>query len=239
MPEVEGDLSMDEREVGSFLSRGGPAGPAYLDTPRVLALARERVQTRSAGRPRMAAGKGWIALAGVVAALVIAIPVAMNVSSPGRHVRVISMSWAYAYGSISEIAADADLVVIGTVERIAGTESGDRSAPPTTLFAVQVERTIKGDAGETTIQVIQEGGQLTGGEWAELEDYPLMNVGDHVLLFLNRSDAEGRTRWTITGEPQGRLLVANGEVRPWPGSLALPIASSLPIEDVVTEVGAR
>lgn len=118
-------------------------------------------------------------------------------------------------------------------------KSGDASTPPSTLFAVQVERTIKGDGGQPTIQVVQEEGPLAGGEWAELEDYPLMSVGDHVLLFLNRSEAGGTTRWTITGEPQGRLLVANGEVRPWPESLALPIPASLPIDDGVRDIVAH
>jgi hypothetical protein len=232
MDEATGDLSVEELDIGSFIGVGR-TGPEHMNTTRVLALARDRVLAPDVRSARFTRRAAWVIVAGAAAALLLAIPVAMSLPPSGRNVLVVSTSWAYAYSSLAEIAEAADLVVIGTVERTDGTLEGGSTGLPSTLFAVSVERAIKGQANSPVIQVVQAGGHLSGSEWAEASDYPLMREGDHVMLFLNRS---GAGSWTITGEPQGRLMVANGEVSPWPGSLALPIPAALPIDIAVKEI---
>ena len=149
------------------------------------------------------------------------------------------MSWAWSYGSIGEIGAASDLVVVGTVGGVIRVDHITDQGLPQTVFSVRVERTLKGDAGRGDLSVLQDGGQESANTWAEAEDFPLMAAGDHVLLFLRPVIRDGATMWAITGGPQGRLLVADGRVTTTPTSFVLPIPTPLTVDQVAAALAAN
>lgn len=235
MHEVTDDRSTEERLIATALAAGPASGSNLLDGSRVLARARERIAARGPEKPRrwMLPIGGRVVSLAIVVALAAAVPIASTfLSSPGHHVRIVSMSWPYAYGSIREIGAASDVVVVGTVAGVIREDHAARLDLPQTVFSVTVERTLKGDPGQGDLPVLQDGGREAVDTWAEAEDFPLMAVGDHVLLFLRRVIQGEGIVWLITGGPQGRLLVSEGQVTTTATSLVLPIPTSLTVDQV-------
>jgi hypothetical protein len=207
----------------------------------VLTLARERIShgtTPEPSRRAMRVSRTRVGI-GIALALVAAIPIAITLlSTAPRQVRVVSMSWAWSYGSIGEIGAASDLVVVGTVSGVIRVDHITGEGLPQTVFSVHVERTLKGEPGAADLSVLQDGGQEAANTWAEAADFPLMATGDHVLLFLRPVSRNGTTVWAITGGPQGRLLVADGRVTTTPTSFVLPIPIGLTVDQVATALAA-
>jgi hypothetical protein len=243
MRDIIDDRSPDERLIATALAAGPAPVSGDLDGSQVLALAHERIASRSTPKPNRWATpvSRRVAGVGVALALLIAmVPIAGTLlSTPAHHVRIVSMSWAYAYGSIAEIGAASDLVVVGTVTGVLRVDHPAGVDLPQTVFSLSVERTLKGDPGQGVLPVLQDGGQETADTWAEAEDFPLMATGDHVLLFLRPMSRDGATEWAITGGPQGRLLVAGDRVTTTPTSLVLPIPTPFTVDQVAAALAAN
>ena len=241
MRDIIDDRSPDERLIATALAAGPAPVSGDLDGSRVLALVRERIASRSAPSPRRWAipVSRQVAGIGIVLALAVMVPIAATlVSTLTHHVRLVSMSWAYAYGSIGEIGAASDLVVVGTVTGVIRVDHSAGVDLPQTVFSVRVERTLKGDPGQGDLPVLQDGGQEAAGTWVEVEDFPLMAAGDHVLLFLRPVSRSGATVWVISGGPQGRLRVAGDRVTTTPTSFVLPIPTPLTVDQVAASLAA-
>lgn len=241
MRDLADDRSPVERLIAAATTAGPASGSGHLDGSRVLALARERIASGPVEKSRrwtMPNGRHMVGI-GIALALVAAVPLASALlSSHLRQVRVVSMSWAWSYGSIGEIGAASDLVVVGTVGGMIRVDHITDQVLPQTVFSVRVERTLKGDAGQGDLSVLQDGGLESANTWAEAADFPLMAAGDHVLLFLRPVIRDGATVWAITGGPQGRLLVADGRVTTTPTSFVLPITTPLTVDQVATALAA-
>jgi hypothetical protein len=241
MRDLVDDRSHVERLIAAAVTAGPASGSGHLDGSRVLALARERIssgQVEKSRRWTIPNGRQLVGI-GIALALLAAVPLASTLlSGQPRQVRIVSMSWAWSYGSIGEIGAASDLVVVGTVGGAIRVDHTTDQGLPQTVFSVRVERTLKGDAGQGDLSVLQDGGQETVNTWAEAPDFPLMAAGDHVLLFLRPVIRDGATVWAITGGPQGRLLVADGRVATTPTSFVLPITAPLTVDQVAVDLAA-
>lgn len=241
MHDLIDNRSPDERLIAAALTIGPAAGSGHLDGPRVLALARERIRRGPVSPPRR-----WTILTGrrlagiaVAFALIAAVPIAGTLlSPPARQVRIVPASWAYAYGSIGEIGAASDFVVVGTVTQVLREGHVPGLDLPQTVFSVLVDRTLKGSPTPGDVPVLQDGGQEGANTWAEAEDFPLMAAGDHVLLFLRPVSRNGTTVWAIVGGPQGRLLVADGRVTTTPTAFVLPVPARLTVDQVAAALAA-
>lgn len=126
-------------------------------------------------------------------------------------------SWAYSYGSLDELRAASDLVVLATVTGLRGVEVEERntddgqplSALAFSRWDLSVDRVIKGTITDgETILVNQTGAQSPTGV-QEIQDDPLFAQGDQYLLFLK---AVPGGMYAVLGGPAGRLVVRNGAV---------------------------
>jgi hypothetical protein len=107
--------------------------------------------------------------------------------------------------SVDRMAREAILIVEGEVS---GLEPQYEKVPwgrlITTLVRVRVQSTLKGTA-ESSIGVRVIGGTI-GSERVEVDDAPMFDPGDHVVLFL----ANGRPgEYTVLGLYQGSFHVGN------------------------------
>jgi len=119
--------------------------------------------------------------------------------------------WADHYGSIGELAGEADLVVVGVVEGPEGTREDVQTAGAvsssliSTYFRIKPLEVIKGDLGVEGILVHQTGGSGSSGARTEVFDDPLFEPGATYLLFLHHYQAPDK--YFVLGGPQGRFVV--------------------------------
>lgn len=125
----------------------------------------------------------------------------------------LHMSWANASDTVEGMAANSDAVAQITIKSVAGTgvdkDLGDGA--PYTLFTAKVERWMKG-TGDTQITIKQ-----TGSASVQVEDDPLLEVGEVAVVFLHEF-ADGR--YFIVGGPTGRFhLDVHDNLVPLPGGI--------------------
>ena len=125
---------------------------------------------------------------------------------------VAGVSWATGYKGIEQLSAEADLIAVGTVERVIGVTGdviGEVRWGPIMLyftdFAFSVERALKGpqDVGEVLIHQTGAAGKM------EVPDDPLLEPGDKYVVFLHEYETG---KYLILGGPQGRFQIIENEV---------------------------
>jgi hypothetical protein len=142
-------------------------------------------------------------------------PVATNAPPVAPSKVTYRASWAAYYTSVADLKANADIAVLGTVSSIGAAEQTTPNDPVYSLVTIDVERTPWARASGTaampaTVSFIETGGVL-GGVTYELDDDPLFQVGDHVLVFFTEY-SPGKYR--VTGGPTGRFTVSGTVVKP-------------------------
>jgi len=233
VPDAPATLLLDEQLIANALATA-PVGKAdAFDTSRVLALALAGTNDNPFDHRRGRLGQRPIA---ALATTAIVATVAAAAILGGGHwpTRTIPASWAYAYGSLAEIGAAANLVVVGSVTRMVRQDTIADLGYPQTVFELGVSRTLKGPAA-SEIEFVQDGGPVDG-TWVELEDFPLVSSGDQVLLFLRPIQRDGETLWVIVGGPYGLFHVVNGKVEPLAGAAAIPMPRPLTVDQVAAVV---
>jgi hypothetical protein len=137
---------------------------------------------------------------------------ATSAAAPPQKV-MMAASWAEYYTSIAELKAHGDLAVVGTVSTIAPTVQPDRG-PAYSMVTLSVERTLWTRASTTatpaTVTFKETGGTYDGVTY-EIEDDPLYNVGDRVVMFFTEY-SPGQYR--VTGGPTGRFTVSGSRIVP-------------------------
>lgn len=246
MPDLADDRSPDERAIGSALVTSVPVriSPPF-DEAGVMRLVRIRVAAHLPGavsapvtRTGRHVARLGVATVAVIVAVLLPIVLVGSMLWPAAAdrpvVQTIAMSWAYSFVSVAQIGAASNLVIVGTVERATG-EEYIASGYPSTTFAVHVDRTLKGEPS-ADVTVIQDGGRQGVNTSVELEEFPLMASGDHVLLFLRPIVLHGTTVWAIVGGPEGRLIVDGQSVTTTQTAFVLKIPADLTVDQVATMV---
>ena len=87
------------------------------------------------------------------------------------------------YGSVEELSAASEVVVLGTVTRLAGKEvdygtSGEDKGIPLTFHEVDVHEALKGETGGTIVVVTED------TENSDVRNLTPLRVGETVILFL-------------------------------------------------------
>ena len=149
--------------------------------------------------------------------------------------------------ALSSFAADCEIIVIGRVvqkdyvPRIIDTERGEQA---TTDVTIDVSEVIKGtpNAGKNKVKVMYLGGKIFDpvekawfGEWQS--DQPEFEVGEHILLFLNKRTTERYTLWphgkhTVHRRYHGKKVIVDEEILtmyPNEEHELKPVALSLPL----------
>lgn len=161
--------------------------------------------------------KGFVLVALVgVAAVIGACGAGPHPEAPVHH--QVSTSWANALPSVSEMAQEADAVVIGRVVGIAGSGTDPTSVKPIpyTEFTFAVTQWLK-NSGPSSITLKQTGGTDASGDVWTVDGDPLLQVGEQDVLFLQQFAAG---EYFIVGGPTGRYNVSNGQVSPMPEGIA-------------------
>lgn len=151
---------------------------------------------------------------------------------------IVHASWAMSYGTLGDLAQDADAVVVGTVSDLSydGRDPQDPTLP-LRLYDIHVDRVIAGEA-PGDIVVSQTGGTLDGKKYI-VEGDPLIAAGDRVVLYLQRVDSgPSKGHYFILGGPQGRLAIGADDVVTRVGDSSVAIADGLTVADLV-ESGGR
>jgi hypothetical protein len=142
----------------------------------------------------------------------------------------MAASWAHSYRDLKSLKRDADIAVAGTITSVAGTSS-DTVGVVATDFVFSINQSIfnpHGQALGATITIHQTGG-IVGNTRYEMEDDPLFQTGEQVVLFLHEYSVG---HYNVIGGPTGRFEVRNGVVQPVTGG-GVQLASSTSLDAFV------
>lgn len=158
-----------------------------------------------------------------------------------------SASWANSYNSINDLAQSSDIIAV--VEVLERTNSYYYNPGlPITEFNVKVCMPINGVEENDTFTVMQTG-ICSETKTVEIEDDPLLEIGEKYLIFGYKNDMNSVT---ILGGPQGRFVYDNGKVTSLYLSNQMPqlkanqtkvagmtdeiLLNNVAIEDVITKI---
>ena len=124
----------------------------------------------------------------------------------GVELQQAHVSWAVGHGSIADLVARANAVVVGEVIGAVPYKADDGTSIIMTDYTIAIERAAKGDFAEADEVIVAQTGGVLVGDGYEIQDNPLMRTGDRVLLFLIESPLRPDTYY-VAGGPQGRYPV--------------------------------
>lgn len=124
--------------------------------------------------------------------------------------------------SLNELVEASDLIVEGKVESILESRYSNPDIPVDldTDLKISVKRVLKGAKDIKSVVVSQPGGKLNGLETIVRED-PLMQEGEHYILFLTEDDrvnlpGHKDPRYIITALWHGRFKIEDSKIKPNP-----------------------
>ena len=130
--------------------------------------------------------------------------------SPGKETKMelkADADWVDHYESIDELTEKSDLVVLGQVTTSVPELRVD------VIFTKQnvaINKYLKGDKIQNdAIQILQTGGELSGKKTPEIDDAPLFQKNDNLLLFLKKT-TEGH--YLVMGGYQGVGKFVNDKI---------------------------
>jgi hypothetical protein len=118
----------------------------------------------------------------------------------------LSASWEYNYKDVKEISNASDLIALVKVDGVKDT-SVDQNVPYSE-FKVDVVNPVYNTNKGDNLTILMTGGEIKG-RVTELQDDPLLQSGDEILIFCKRN-TDGTYR--ILSGPQGRLVYNDGKL---------------------------
>lgn len=141
----------------------------------------------------------------------------------GNTSGTICVDYVKSYENLGELAADADLIGVGTMDRTIEVvpDEATRGQTYLTRSAFRVERVLKGKAeGEITIS------QMGAVGWAEEYGNPIFKPGEEYFLFLR----DGGSGIYYLLHPLGRYKIMDGNI--YSMNYVLPTGQSRPPQDL-------
>lgn len=126
--------------------------------------------------------------------------------SSEKTVTYLSASWEYNYKDIEEISEASDFIALVKVDCIE--DSFTDTGIPYTEFKVDIVTPIYNAEEGESVTILMTGGE-TKDEIIEIEDDPLLQPGDEILIFCQQNTND---TYRIISGPQGRLVYNNGEL---------------------------
>lgn len=118
-----------------------------------------------------------------------------------------SASWSKSYSSLVELNNDSEIIGVVTITGIKNTEYINNKIP-LTRFEAKVDYALKGCLTNDEIVITQTG--INSGDYVfQIEDDPLMKVGNSYLIFGYENEAN---TVTILSGPQGRFVYEDDKV---------------------------
>ena len=128
-------------------------------------------------------------------------------ASPKLETVYMDSSWAKAYGTVSDLTSESDVVAVVRVTGV-NRQYTVMSGVPMTDFDAEIITPIYGAEQDDNIVIAQTGG-IQGSQKYEIRDDPLMEIGSEYLIFGRKNDLG---TITILGGPQGRFCYENGKI---------------------------
>lgn len=134
--------------------------------------------------------------------------------SQGQHYsRQVSIdaSWSMSYKDLKSLKAASTAVIEGSIGAVASATVDTATGIPYTDFALSIHNVVYDPHGHVqgaTALVHQTGG-IVNNTLYQMDDDPLFQVGEHVVLFLHEY-APGK--YFVVGGPTGRFEVRSGIV---------------------------
>jgi hypothetical protein len=124
----------------------------------------------------------------------------------------LSVSWAVEYRDLGDLKKASDLVVIGSISGIAASTI-NRGIPFTDFGVAKISVIYDSKSrGAVTSLILHQTGGTVNGQLLQVDDDPLFQVGDDVILFLHEFSPG---HFYVVGGPTGRFVVNNdGTVHP-------------------------
>ena len=133
-----------------------------------------------------------------------------SINTTGNVTGIIYVDYARGYENLGELAGEADLIVIGTINRtetVPDEATMDKEDPRARMWntrsVLRVEKSIKGDFTDE-ITIIQTGAK----GWAEEPGNPVFEPGERCFLFLRK--AEDNIYYLV--HPDGRFGIEDDNV---------------------------
>jgi hypothetical protein len=145
----------------------------------------------------------------------------------------LSVSWAVEYRDLGDLKRASDLVVIGSISGIAASTT-NRGVPFTDFDVAKINVIYDSKArGAVTSLILHQTGGTVNGQLLQVDDDPLFQVGDDVILFLHEFSTG---HFYVVGGPTGRFVVNNnGTVHPISGQ-GVPVATSTTKAQFVVQI---
>jgi hypothetical protein len=142
--------------------------------------------------------------------------------------------------SLDELAAEADSIVIGTVESVTGSWNKDFTGIYTTVI-ISVENELKSDKKQSKVTIIVPGGEANGITQL-VSDTPAFEPGEQAVLFLSELPHNIMPRrqtqpkfYELAGSFQGKLDIENGRANGIPVNILEEELSAF-IDDPMAEM---
>lgn len=132
-------------------------------------------------------------------------------------------SWAEWFRSVGDMKNGSDFGVVGTISNIGDTTTPN-GGPPSHQVTINVERTIyqkNGGDVPASITFTQTGGEELDGVAHIVEDDPLFQFGERVVLFFEEYQSGS---YRIAGGPTGRYAV-DGD-----GNVSAVVGDGVPVD---------
>jgi hypothetical protein len=146
--------------------------------------------------------------------------------------RSIEVSWAEGASSTGELSEKAEAVVVGSVESTETAEVTDFGA--LTDATIRVDTWAKSTGEEPETIVIRQTGGVADGVFFQVDDDPLLQVGERGVFFVRY--VADRGVYVVLGGPTGRFTVSGDNAVPLPGS-AMNGSGALKVDQLVKGAG--
>ena len=118
----------------------------------------------------------------------------------------LSVSWAVEYRDLGSLKKASDLVVNGAITGVAASTT-NRGIPFTDFNVTEISVIYDPRSrGVVTSLVLHQTGGTVNGQMLQVDDDPLFQVGDNVILFLHEFSPG---HFYVVGGPTGRFVVDN------------------------------
>lgn len=150
----------------------------------------------------------------VLALVGIAILIILCLSGCGNQSVTAQVSWAEHYTSLKELKQHSDFVVSGNITQIGDAVQPADGSMVYSDVTLTVDKVVwNAHANKTVPSTIHfhENGGIAGSKTYIVEDDPLYQTDQHVILFFTEY-SPGKYR--VTSGPTGRFLIDNQQVTP-------------------------
>jgi hypothetical protein len=155
-------------------------------------------------------------------------------ASPQLPIVHIDASWAENYDSIASLKGGSHIVVVGIVNKQIKAYK-DSHGLPFSDFSVDIQQVVANPAKLTVGSdvIVHQTGGVVDNQLYQIDDDPLLNPGEHVVLFLHQYEP-GQFR--IVGGPQGRFVVESGQARPISSYHVRSVAGPVPLDQFLASI---